>query len=75
MAEIHLDALGEMCPFPIIKSEKIFKTMSAGDKLVVTTDHSCAMKSVPLHFKKLPALTEVTHVARGIWEIIIEKTA
>jgi len=75
MAEVYLDVLGEMCPLPILRSDKVFKTMAPGDKLIVTTDHSCAMKGVPLHFRKFPARTEVIPVARGIWKIIIEKTA
>lgn len=73
MGEYKLDVLGEMCPLPILRSDKIFKTLAPGDKLLVITDHSCAMKGIPLHFKKLPAETQVSQVAKGVWEISIEK--
>lgn len=73
MAEFKLDVLGEMCPLPILRSDKLFKTLLPGDRLIVVTDHSCAMKGIPLHFKKLPAETQISQVAKGIWEIVIEK--
>jgi len=73
MGEYKLDVLGEMCPLPILRSDKLFKALLPGDKLVVVTDHSCAMRGIPLHFEKLQAQTQISQVAKGIWEIIIEK--
>lgn len=73
MGEYKLDVLGEMCPLPILRSDKLFKTLAPGDRLVVVTDHSCALKGIPLHFKKLQAETQISLVAKGIWQIIIEK--
>lgn len=73
MGEFILDVLGEMCPLPILRSDKLFKTLQQGDKLVVVTDHSCAMKGIPLHFKKLPAEIQISQAAKGIWKITIEK--
>lgn len=75
MAEHHLDVLGEMCPLPILRAEKAFQKLQAGDVLVVTTDHSCAMKGIPLHFRKHAARTTVQPAARGIWKIVIVRTA
>lgn len=74
MSEHHLDVMGEMCPLPILRSEKIFKTLKAGDTLIITSDHSCTVKAVPLHFAKYKAKTDINQVAKGIWQISIMKT-
>ena len=47
MAEFTLDCLGEACPVPLMKTEKKINELSVGDVLIVSIDHSCAMKNVP----------------------------
>lgn len=74
MAEYALDCLGEACPIPLMKTEKKIKELAIGDILVVSIDHSCAMKNVPEWSRKQGYNVEIEEVDDGEWEIIIEKT-
>lgn len=74
MAEHFLDAMGEMCPLPILRSDRVYKKLNKGDTLVVLTDHSCALKALPQHFTRYRTEPKVEEVARGIWKIYIRKT-
>ncbi len=69
-----VDALGEMCPIPIIKAEKKMLQISVSDRVILETDHSCSISSVTNHFKsKYGYSTEIMEIEEGIWQIIIEK--
>ncbi len=69
-----IDALGEMCPIPIIKAEKKLEQVSANDRVILETDHSCSISSVTNHFKsKYGYNSEIIEVEEGIWQIVIEK--
>jgi TusA-related sulfurtransferase len=74
MAEFTLDCLGEACPVPLMKTEKKMGELSIGDVLVVSIDHSCAMKNVPEWARKQGHNVEIEEVDDGEWEIVIEKT-
>ncbi|MBE7718146.1 sulfurtransferase TusA family protein [Lacrimispora indolis] len=74
MAEFTLDCLGEACPVPLMKTEKKIGELSVGDVLVVSIDHSCAMKNVPEWARKQGHNVEIEEVDDGEWEIVIEKT-
>lgn len=74
--DYYIDALGEMCPVPIIKAEIKLLKLNAYDRVILTTDHNCSTSSVTNHFySKYRYPCEVKRVDDGIWEIIIEKTA
>lgn len=73
MAEFTLDCLGEACPVPLMKTEKKINEMAVGDVLVVSIDHSCAMKNVPEWARKQGHNVEIEEVDDGEWEIVIEK--
>ncbi len=74
MAEFTLDCLGEACPVPLMKTEKKINEISVGDVLVVSIDHSCAMKNIPEWARKQGHNVEIEEVDDGEWEIVIEKT-
>jgi TusA-related sulfurtransferase len=74
MAEFTLDCLGEACPVPLMKTEKKIIELAVGDVLVVSIDHSCAMKNVPEWARKQGHNVEIEEVDDGEWEVIIEKT-
>ncbi|MDN5348419.1 MAG: hypothetical protein PWP65_1984 [Clostridia bacterium] len=74
MAEYTLDALGEACPVPLIRTEKKMQELKVGDILIVQVDHSCAMKNVPEWARKQGYNVELEEVEEGRWDIIIEKT-
>ena len=70
-----IDALGEMCPIPILKAEKALKELKKKQRVVLETDHSCSISSVTSHFKeKYGYNCSVEEVEEGIWQISIEKT-
>lgn len=69
-----LDCLGEACPTPLIRVQAKMDEMEVGDILVVTVDHSCAMKNVPNWANDEGHMVEVKTKNNGEWDIIIEKT-
>jgi len=71
--EVTLDCMGEACPVPLIKTEKALEKLEAGDVLIVSIDHSCAMKNVPEWARKQGHNVEIEEVDDGEWEVIIEK--
>jgi len=44
-----LDALGLLCPLPVLKARKRLKVLAVGDELVVWADDPAALVDVP-HF-------------------------
>ena len=74
MAEYTLDCLGEACPVPLIKVEKKMNELQIGDMLVVSIDHSCAMKNVPEWARTHGHNVDIEEVDDGEWEVFIEKT-
>ncbi|MGI6404746.1 MAG: sulfurtransferase TusA family protein [Oscillospiraceae bacterium] len=74
MAEFTLDCLGEACPVPLMKTEKKMEELAVGDILIVSIDHSCAMKNIPEWARKQGHNVEIEEVDDGEWEVVIEKT-
>ncbi|RRJ65115.1 MULTISPECIES: sulfurtransferase TusA family protein [Paenibacillus] len=74
MAEFTLDCMGEACPVPLMRTEKKMEELKVGDVLVVSIDHSCAMKNVPEWARKQGHNVEIEEIDDGEWEIVIEKT-
>ncbi|UNC92777.1 sulfurtransferase TusA family protein [Candidatus Contubernalis alkaliaceticus] len=72
MGTFFIDALGDMCPIPALRAEQKLKKLKKGDVLVIETDHSCAMTSIPNHLKKKCSV-EIKEVEEGIWQIIMTK--
>lgn len=71
--EVLLDCLGEACPVPLIKAEKALAKMESGDVLIISLDHSCAMKNIPEWARKEGHNVEIEEVDDGEWECVIEK--
>ncbi len=74
MAEFTLDCLGEACPIPLMKTEKKMNQMAVGDVLIISIDHSCAMKNIPEWARTQGHNVEIEEIDDGEWEIIVEKT-
>lgn len=72
--DYFVDALGDMCPIPIMKAEKVLKKINVSDRVILETDHSCSIASVKSHFtSKYSCSVEINEVEEGVWNIIIEK--
>ncbi|MFZ7089721.1 sulfurtransferase TusA family protein [Primorskyibacter sp. 2E233] len=44
-----LDAIGLLCPLPVLKARKRLKSLAVGDRLIVRTDDPAAVVDMP-HF-------------------------
>ncbi len=73
MAERTLDCMGEACPVPLVKTQKEMESMAVGDVIIVSIDHSCAMKNVPDWARSAGHQVEIEEVGEGEWEIVIQK--
>lgn len=71
--EFTLDCLGEACPVPLIRTQAKMEELSIGDTLIVSIDHSCAMKNIPEWARKVGHNVEIEEIDDGEWELIIEK--
>ena len=72
--EKFVDAIGEMCPIPIIKAEKALRKLDPKDTVVLETDHSCSIQSVTKHFEeKYNYSCSIEEIDVGIWHIKITK--
>lgn len=74
MKEVTLDCLGEACPVPLVKAQKALEDLEIGDILIVSIDHSCAMKNLPEWAREDGHNVEVEEVDDGEWEVVIEKS-
>lgn len=73
MATYTINVYGEMCPAPLIKAEQKLREMAPGDLLVMESDHSCTVRLLREHLRKLPCRFHVSQVADGIWQFQIER--
>ncbi|NLP37750.1 MAG: sulfurtransferase TusA family protein [Firmicutes bacterium] len=72
--DYKIDAIGEMCPLPIMRAEIKLLELKPYDRVILKTDHSCSSASVINHFQtKYDYPCQVQQIDEGIWEIIIEK--
>ena len=68
---IELDCLGDMCPIPAMRLQKVLKEEGAGQSILLITDHSCVMNSVQAICKRQKLLCSSEEVLNGVWEITI----
>lgn len=73
IATYVINVYGEMCPAPLIKAEAKIREMAPGDLLVMESDHSCTVRLMREHLKRLPCRFSVDMVADGIWQFRIER--
>lgn len=62
MAKYELDAIGLLCPLPVLKARKRLKSLEVADILVVMADDPAAIVDVP-HF-----CVEAGHTLLGMTE-------
>jgi len=73
MATYYLDIWGEMCPIPIIKTQRKLKELKCGDTLVLETDHSCTSRALVVWAQEHGHKVKEEEVANGIWRIELTK--
>lgn len=72
--QFQLEIWGEMCPIPLIKAQKKFKSIEIGDMLIMETEHSCTAQGIVVWAKKNKYTVEQSEVANGIWHLELTKT-
>lgn len=69
-----MDLIGDVCPVPLLKTERRLKELKVGDVLVVETEHSRAARNIQDWARKQGYEAVVGEVGNGIWEVRIGKT-
>lgn len=73
MAEKKLNLLGEVCPFPLLKTQSELEHMNSRDTLLIETDFNQSVRNILRwcdHQGYDFILDELDH---GVWRIRIEK--
>ncbi|MEL1136213.1 sulfurtransferase TusA family protein [Desulfitobacterium sp. THU1] len=73
MVTYQLDIWGEMCPIPIIKTQRKLKEMSCGDVLILETDHSCTSRALVVWAREHGHDIKEEEVSNGIWRLELIK--
>lgn len=68
-----IDCLGDFCPIPSIKAKHAFKDLRPGEKIIITSDHSCSPSNIKDVLVNNDCSINVEEIVEGIWEITIEK--
>lgn len=70
---MELDVRGEICPYPMMKTVEVLRTLSEGEALEVLTDHPPALESIPFYTSRLGYRCAVEECAPGQWRIRITR--
>jgi len=73
MATYKIDIWGDMCPIPIIKTERQLKKMSCDDVLILETDHSCTSRGIVVWARERGHEINEQEIANGIWRLELKK--
>lgn len=74
MAVRELDCLSELCPVPLLRAMKEFKTMECGDILIIHSDHSCVAIDMKKWADSKDYPIKSVDLGGGEWEVYIQKT-
>lgn len=70
---MELDVRGEICPYPMMKTLEVLRTVPEGEALEVLTDHPPALESIPLYTSRLGYRCAIEESAPGEWRIRITR--
>jgi len=68
--QIILDALGLLCPLPVLKAGKRLQTLKPGDELTIQADDPAAIVDVP-HFCAEAGHTLVSATEQGSMQVYV----
>ena len=66
-----LDCLGDPCPVPVMKLQKLDRDLLHNESVLLVTDHSCVRESIVAYCKAHRYIATVVEPMNGIWEITI----
>jgi tRNA 2-thiouridine synthesizing protein A len=64
---MKLDVPGEICPYPMLKTEQTLKALAPGDLLELLTDHPPALHTVPRAAERVGFRTHVEEIGASEW--------
>jgi len=73
MAEHSLDLVGDICPIPLLKTEREMKKIRVGDVLLIETEHGRVVRNICDWAHKHGHRIEMMAVSDGIWRLKLIK--
>ncbi|MBO8167852.1 MAG: sulfurtransferase TusA family protein [Thermoanaerobacteraceae bacterium] len=73
MAEKKLNLLGDVCPIPLLKTQKAFVKLNSEDVLIVETDVNQAARNILNWCDSEGYDFEIDEEGEGVWRITIRK--
>lgn len=70
----QLDATGLTCPMPVLRAQKLLRTLPKGAVLELLSTDPISQKEVPLFCQQAGyMLQEASEVEAGLWRFLIQK--
>lgn len=73
MKQYEIDVLGEVCPIPLMKTQKMMAEINCGEQLVIHTDFTRSVRNIMDLSRRMGYPIEVAEAGRGVWKIILTK--
>ena len=67
----QLDVRGEICPYPMMKASEALKKLPDGETLVVVTDHTPALSTIPWEAAKHGYKATIERTGSPEWRITL----
>ena len=68
---VVIDCLGEICPLPVMRLQKLEEALSQGLQIKIITDHSCASENLINYCRLHTYKIQVVEPISGVWEIFV----
>ena len=70
-----LDAMGKVCPFPLVEAKEAIEEITSGDELVINFDCTQATESIPRWAAEAGhSVTNYEQLSDAAWTITIKKS-
>jgi len=70
----ELDATGEICPYPLVMTQRAIKALKSYERLLVKVDYPKSSEDIPRWAEEVGhKVLEVKKTGEAQWEILIEK--
>ena len=73
--EVHeVDARGEICPYPLVMTQRAMKSLKGGERLCVKVDYAKSSEDIPRWAEEMGhTVLAICKTGEVEWEISIEK--
>ena len=68
----ELDLVGEVCPVPLLKTEKAVDNLSQDKRLKIVTDHTQAVRNIMEFLDDRSREFAIEELEPGIWQIDVD---